>query len=108
MDSWADASRSRNGLCRRPFRADGQGKAAQHPPEDEKQREQERENKAAHPAFHGSGYSWACSADGAARRLTRAARYPAPKPLSMLTTATPGAQLFSIASNAASPSKLAP
>ncbi len=37
-----------------------------------------------------------------------AARWPAPYPLSMLTTATPGAQALSMASNAASPSKAAP
>ena len=37
-----------------------------------------------------------------------AARCPAPYPLSMLTTATPGAQAFSIASSAAKPSKAAP
>src|SRR5271157_292403 len=45
---------------------------------------------------------------GAQRRLIELARYPAPKPLSMLTTATLGAQLFSIPSRAARPLKLAP
>ena len=34
--------------------------------------------------------------------------YPAPKPLSMLTTDTPGAQLFSIARSAASPVEARP
>ena len=42
------------------------------------------------------------------RRATRAAKTPAPKPLSMFTTATPGAQALSIASSAASPPKEAP
>ena len=37
-----------------------------------------------------------------------AARCPAPYPLSMLTTATPGAQAFSMASSAARPPKAAP
>ena len=41
-------------------------------------------------------------------RLIIAARYPAPKPLSMLTTPMPGAQLLSMASSAAIPPKLAP
>src|SRR3990172_13329651 len=40
--------------------------------------------------------------------LITAARYPAPKPLSILTTAPPAAQAFSIASSGASPRKLAP
>lgn len=40
--------------------------------------------------------------------MIRAARKPAPKPLSMLTTPMPVAQLFSMASRAARPSKLAP
>src|SRR3972149_5377218 len=40
--------------------------------------------------------------------LITAARDPAPKPLSILTTATPAAQAFSIASSGASPRKLAP
>ena len=44
----------------------------------------------------------------AALRATRAAKTPAPKPLSMLTTVTPGAQEFSIASSAATPPKDAP
>src|SRR5437899_4328703 len=44
----------------------------------------------------------------AARRATRAACTPAPKPLSMFTTTTPGAQEFSMASSAASPSNEAP
>ena len=39
----------------------------------------------------------------AARRATRAAKTPAPKPLSMLHTTTPGAHELSIASRAASP-----
>ncbi len=38
-----------------------------------------------------------------ARRATRAANTPAPKPLSMLQTVTPGAQELSIASSAARP-----
>ena len=38
-----------------------------------------------------------------APRAMRAARTPAPKPLSMLTTPTPGAQPLSIASSAATP-----
>ena len=37
-----------------------------------------------------------------------AARWPAPYPLSMLTTATPGAQELSMVSRAASPSNAAP
>ena len=41
-------------------------------------------------------------------RLITAARYPAPKPLSMLTTETPAAQELSIASSGARPPKLAP
>lgn len=36
------------------------------------------------------------------------AMHAAPKPLSMLTTATPGAQLFNMPSRAAMPPKLAP
>ena len=43
-----------------------------------------------------------------ARRATRAAKTPAPNPLSMLHTTTPGAQELSIASSAASPSNEAP
>ena len=39
----------------------------------------------------------------AARRATRAANTPAPKPLSMLHTTTPGAHELSIASRAARP-----
>jgi hypothetical protein len=39
---------------------------------------------------------------------TRAAWTPAPKPLSMFTTTTPGAQELSIASNAAMPPSEAP
>ena len=42
------------------------------------------------------------------RRATRAAKTPAPKPLSMLTTAIPGAHALSMASSAASPPKDAP
>ena len=38
----------------------------------------------------------------------RLAVYPAPKPLSIFTTVTPAAQLFSIVSSAARPSKVAP
>src|SRR5665213_1176586 len=38
----------------------------------------------------------------------RDAAYAAPNPLSMLTTVTPAAQLFSMESKAASPPKLAP
>ena len=41
-------------------------------------------------------------------RLSMAAIRPAPKPLSMFTTATPDAQEFSIPSSAATPPKLAP
>lgn len=41
-------------------------------------------------------------------RFTRDAAYAAPKPLSMFTTVTPGAQLLSIASSAATPPKEAP
>ena len=42
------------------------------------------------------------------RWLMRLARNPAPKPLSMLTTLTPAAQEFSIASSAATPPNDAP
>ena len=45
---------------------------------------------------------------GTRRRFMSAAAYPAPKPLSMFTTVTPEAQLFNIASSAASPWKLDP
>ena len=45
---------------------------------------------------------------GAALRATRAANTPAPNPLSMLTTVTPGAHELSIASSAASPPNDAP
>ncbi len=45
---------------------------------------------------------------GAALRATRAANTPAPKPLSMLTTVTPGAHELSIASSAATPPNEAP
>jgi len=41
-------------------------------------------------------------------RLMAAAIQPAPKPLSILTTATPGAQLFNIPSSAAIPPKPVP
>ena len=41
-------------------------------------------------------------------RLIIAASWPAPKPLSMLTTATPAAHEFSIDSSAAMPPRLAP
>ena len=41
-------------------------------------------------------------------RLINEAAYAAPKPLSMLTTVTPLAQLLSIPSKAAIPPKLAP
>jgi len=41
-------------------------------------------------------------------RLIMLARYPAPKPLSMLTTQTPLAQLLSMVSRADRPLKLAP
>lgn len=41
-------------------------------------------------------------------RAIKAARYPAPKPLSTFTTATPGEQLFSIARSGATPLKEAP
>src|SRR5438874_1131207 len=43
-----------------------------------------------------------------AHRVIWLARYPAPNPLSMLTTATPGAHAFIIPRRAAIPSKLAP
>src|SRR2546428_12626283 len=42
------------------------------------------------------------------QRLIWLARYPAPNPLSMFTTATPGAQAFIIPRSPATPSKLAP
>src|SRR6185436_14327153 len=48
------------------------------------------------------------SARGAALRATRAAKTPAPKPLSMFTTVTPGAQELSIPSSAATPPNDAP
>ena len=41
-------------------------------------------------------------------RLIAAAAQPAPKPLSILTTATPGAQLFNMPSRAAIPPKPVP
>ncbi len=41
-------------------------------------------------------------------RATRAAATPAPKPLSMLTVTTPGAQLFSMVRNAVRPSRCQP
>ena len=44
----------------------------------------------------------------AVRRAIRAAATPAPYPLSMLTTVTPGAQELSMPSRAASPPKEAP
>ena len=47
------------------------------------------------------GHARTCAAR--ARRATRAANTPAPKPLSMLQTVTPGAQELSIASRAARP-----
>src|SRR4030042_4222994 len=42
------------------------------------------------------------------RRLMRPARYPAPNPLSMFTTAIPGTQVLSMVRSADSPSKLTP
>jgi len=42
------------------------------------------------------------------KRLIWLAAYPAPKPLSILTTVTPLPQLFNMPSNAATPPKLAP
>ena len=48
------------------------------------------------------------SCGAAALRATRAAKTPAPYPLSMLTTVTPGAHEFSIASRAARPPNEAP
>src|SRR4029079_6331935 len=45
---------------------------------------------------------------GSALRATRAANTPAPYPLSMLTTVTPGAQEFSMPSRAAMPPNEAP
>ena len=56
------------------LRAEGQSEAAHHPPENENQREQERENKATCSAVHGYGCSPACSEDGVTRRLIWAAR----------------------------------
>ncbi len=48
-------------------------------------------------------------ADQAPRRLAISpATYPAPNPSSMFTTDTPGQQLLSMASKAATPPKLAP
>ena len=46
--------------------------------------------------------------DGAAARAMRAAIVPAPKPSSMLTTATPAAHEHSIDSSALTPPKAAP
>jgi hypothetical protein len=40
--------------------------------------------------------------------LIKLAMFPAPNPLSMFTTDTPDAQLFSMPSSAATPPKLAP
>ena len=69
---------------------------------------------APHPGFvcEFRGVSRGAVADeslcGAALRATRAANTPAPKPLSMLTTVTPGAQELSIPSRAAIPPNEAP
>jgi hypothetical protein len=52
---------------------------------------------AVHPADDRRGHG------RAAPRATRAENTPAPKPLSMLTTVTPGAHELSIASSAANP-----
>jgi hypothetical protein len=54
-------------------------------------------------------YAHSCQPDGGTySRLIRLATYPAPNPLSMLTTVTLLAQLLSIPSSAARPWKLAP
>ncbi len=55
-----------------------------------------------------SSSNYKCPQSWLAPILIVAARYPAPKPLSMLTTPTPGAQELSIASSAARPARLAP
>lgn len=47
-------------------------------------------------------------AQGSKLRFIASAIHAAPKPLSILTTATPGAQLFNIPRSAAIPPKLAP
>ncbi len=47
-------------------------------------------------------------AQGSELRFIASAIHAAPKPLSILTTATPGEQLFSIPRSAAMPPKLAP
>src|SRR3954462_6944581 len=60
------------------------------------------------PADHTPVLSSPAPAAPRALRATRAAKTPAPKPLSMFTTLTPGAQEFSIARRAASPPKEAP
>src|SRR3954451_15578931 len=60
------------------------------------------------PADHTPVLSSPAPAAPRALRATRAAKTPAPKPLSMFTTLTPGAQEFSIPSRAASPPKEAP
>ena len=55
-----------------------------------------------------AGVDFAHVVEARYRRLIVLARNPAPKPLSMFTTATPEAQLFNMPSNAATPLKLAP
>lgn len=49
-----------------------------------------------------------CECGNYSSLLIMPARYPAPKPLSIFTTAVPQAQLLSMASKADSPPKLAP
>ena len=51
---------------------------------------------------------WAMGADERWAAAIWAARWPAPYPLSMLTTATPGAHAFSMASSGATPPNAAP
>jgi hypothetical protein len=63
------------------------------------------ESRASNPKPHLPGGTFRSQRQS---RLIELARYPAPKPLSMLTTATLGAQLFSMPSRAARPPKLAP
>ena len=75
--------------------------------------ELERPDRAfVHAGSSGKGRGRSAAGNGLAANhrgwLMRLAIAAAPKPLSMLTTATPDAQLFSIPSSAASPPKLAP
>ena len=57
---------------------------------------------------HYNGTSGYCADTRATSRLIRVAAQAAPKPLSILTTVTPAAQLFSIVSSAATPPNDAP